>query len=267
MSDLTLGLAATERVAVAGPRHAAHTVVFLHGLGCERGQFARQLEGLDAGHRLLSLDLPGHGESPPLPSGAHTVASMSRAVGRELADRGHRAVVLVGHSAGGLVALELAVARPELVRGIVLLDTNIVLSDKDRRTNRDRATESEKGEWRRYFLSSMLAAWGDDHGADDTARAAVFAALAHTPEHVVRPFWHDILAFDSRQLWRRCQAPCRYVRSRRSTDLAALRSLNPLISTVDLRPHCSGHWPHVQCAGAVNEALRGFLAQLAAHER
>lgn len=248
-------LAATERPSRGrvGP-----VVVFLHGLGCERTQFALQLAGLNPRLRLLSLDLPGHGESPPFHARRYGVAPVAEAVCADLTERGHEDIVLVGHNAGGLVALQIAVTRAKLVRGVVLLDTTIALTEAELRANLTRSVESNNGEWRHYFMASMAEAWGDD----DAARASVFRALGRTPDHVIRPFWHDILAFKSKDLWRRVSVPALYVRSKRETDLPLLRTLNPLISTTDLRPCCRGHWPHLQCPIIVNDVLHTFFAQL-----
>ncbi|GGV73704.1 hypothetical protein GCM10010277_87570 [Streptomyces longisporoflavus] len=262
MTTASLRLAATERAPEAAMPRAGPAVVFLHGLGCERGQFVRQLEGLDPGLQLLSLDLPGHGESPELCAPRYTIASMTRAVGSELRARGYRSVVLVGHSAGGLIALQTAVDLPALVHGVVVLDTNIAIGEADRQANRIRARESETNDWRSYFMASMASAWGEGTAATAQERAFVFDALERAPEHVVRPLWHDILMFKPELLWRRCRVPSLYLRSKRDTNLTLLQSLNPLISTADLRPYCDGHWPHLQCPGVVNTFLHNFLAQL-----
>ncbi|MFF7947128.1 alpha/beta fold hydrolase [Streptomyces griseorubiginosus] len=257
-----LQLAATERAGVAGTEAAGPVMVFLHGLGCERGQFVRQMEGLEPRLRLISLDLPGHGESLDSRVREYTLASMTAAVCGELHARAHPGVVLVGHSAGGLIALRAAVEHPALVRGVAMLDTNLVLSEADRWANRVRAQESEAEDWRRYFMASMAAAWGECDGGAAHRRTAVFDTLVRTPEHVVRPLWHDVLAFEPKSFLRRSRVPVLYVRSKRETDLVLLRSLNPLISTVDLQGDGTGHWLHLQQADAVNETLHTFLAQL-----
>jgi pimeloyl-ACP methyl ester carboxylesterase len=249
-------LAVTQRVSEA---EAGPVVVFLHGLGCDRRQFVRQYEGLDQRLRLVGLDLPGHGESPGLPRGAYRIQTLTTAVERELRTLACQGAVVVGHSAGGLVALQLAVTRPDLVSGIVLLDTNTALTESDHRANRIRAQRSDVGDWRGHFIESMADAWGNTGG---TQRDAVFQTLLETPEDVARPLWNEILAFRPESLWRRCPVPSLYVRTRRTTDLALLRSLNPLISTLNLSPRCDGHWPHLQCPDLVNEAVQGFVARI-----
>ncbi|MGW2161227.1 alpha/beta fold hydrolase [Nonomuraea sp. NPDC001699] len=253
-----LRLAASERPPSELP--GGPTIVLLHGLGCERGQFVRQWQGLRPELGLLGLDLPGHGGSPGLAGGAYSVGAMAEAVAGELRARGLSGVVLAGHSAGGLIAAMIAATRPELVSGVVVLDSNFAVTAAGRRANAARARESEAGDWRGHYLATMSDAWGPDGGHD--GRAEVFRALERTPEQVVRPLWHDILRYDPTDLCRRCPVPMLYVRSRRDTDLAVLRSLNPLISVVDLRPRCLGHWPQLQCPDVVNDVIHAFVAGL-----
>jgi pimeloyl-ACP methyl ester carboxylesterase len=88
-------------------------VVALHGWGRTRQDWQATLEGYDA----LALDLPGFGATPAPDTGWSTAeyAGWVREILGDL-DR----PVLVGHSFGGRVAVQLAAASPELVRGVVL---------------------------------------------------------------------------------------------------------------------------------------------------
>lgn len=98
-----------------GEKHGkdAATVVALHGWARNRSDWGSTLEGLDA----LALDQPGFGATP-----APDEAWGSKEYAEWLAQilEGLDRPVLVGHSFGGRVAVQLAAARPELVRGIVL---------------------------------------------------------------------------------------------------------------------------------------------------
>jgi pimeloyl-ACP methyl ester carboxylesterase len=253
-------LAATERMPVGVTRDPALVFVFLHGLACTRGQFCRQFEGLDVRLRLLSLDLPGHGGSPDLPSGAgYGIAAVADAAAHELAVRNYTDSLLVGHSAGGLVALHIAVHHPHLAAGLVVIDSNAALSQAARDANRRTREAAEVGSWRAGFTEAMAYSWGPDDGAAAGVRGRVFDAIRVTPERVVRPLWRDVLRIDPTDLWRRCPVPARYVRGRRKTDLALLRSLNPSIETVDLKPDCGGHGPHLQRPDLVNHLLEELL--------
>jgi pimeloyl-ACP methyl ester carboxylesterase len=94
--------------------------VLLHGWGDTKEIWRPALTALvSRGGRALAPDLPGHGESPL--AGAARMAHLAERVATLAAARGLRTFDLVGHSMGGNVALELALARPELVRRLVLV--------------------------------------------------------------------------------------------------------------------------------------------------
>lgn len=103
---------------ILGARHGAPParVVALHGWRRSHADFDAILAGLDA----VAPDLPGFGASAPPPS-AWGSAEYAEAV-RPLCEEGGP-VVLVGHSFGGRVAVMLAAAHPEVVKGLVLTGT------------------------------------------------------------------------------------------------------------------------------------------------
>ncbi|QRP46660.1 alpha/beta fold hydrolase [Amycolatopsis sp. FDAARGOS 1241] len=101
-------------------------VLLLHGLGATGAVWHGLAELLD--HRLLVPDLPGHGGSAPLP--AYSFPAMAAAVAAGLAESGP--VVVVGHSLGGVLALELASGRHGLaVAGVLALGVKVVWSEAE----------------------------------------------------------------------------------------------------------------------------------------
>jgi pimeloyl-ACP methyl ester carboxylesterase len=94
-------------------------LLLLHGLGGGAVNWVDLAPLLARGHRVLVPDLPGHGGSSPLPAAATLDPYVDRVA--RLAEReGLGDATVVGHSLGGLVALRLAVSRPEHVRALVL---------------------------------------------------------------------------------------------------------------------------------------------------
>lgn len=100
---------------------AARPVVFLHGAGGSRLLWGHQLAALAGVARPLALDLPGHGRSSgPGRTGMDAYAS---AVVSFLQQVAKVPAVLVGHSMGGGIALTVALMRPDLICGLVLIGT------------------------------------------------------------------------------------------------------------------------------------------------
>ncbi|HEY3832003.1 MAG TPA: alpha/beta hydrolase [Acidimicrobiia bacterium] len=108
-------------VAIAG--HGA-PLVLLHGFGVESMLYAQTLARLThLGFQVVAIDVPGHGQSDgvgPLPSLSDYVHRIDGAL-RALRTEGIGPSVVVGHSLGGRLALELAAADPASVLGLVLL--------------------------------------------------------------------------------------------------------------------------------------------------
>jgi pimeloyl-ACP methyl ester carboxylesterase len=94
-------------------------LVLVHGLGTNRGVWRAVVPLLGSTHRLIALDLPGFGDSPPLGPG-FSIDEAAGSVGEAVAERLEGPYDLLGHSLGGAVALMLARQRPDAVRSLIL---------------------------------------------------------------------------------------------------------------------------------------------------
>lgn len=96
-------------------------LVLIHGLATTRLIWSRVTPLLSGARRVVTLDVPGFGDSAPVGEGFELEAVAAR-IARGLARRGISASFdLVGHSLGAGVALTLAATRPRLVRRLVLV--------------------------------------------------------------------------------------------------------------------------------------------------
>ncbi|MFH8499907.1 alpha/beta hydrolase [Streptomyces coeruleorubidus] len=89
-------------------------LVLLHGFSRSLADWDAAATLLAAGHRVLSVDLPGHGRSPDI--SPWTMPAVVRHLVDALDARGVPEAVLVGHSLGGMVAVEYARANPNRAR-------------------------------------------------------------------------------------------------------------------------------------------------------
>ncbi len=97
-------------------------MVLLHGVGESSFGWLGTMAHLAPRHRVLAPDLPGSGASGPSPDGYHS-AVLAEVVGDFLDAAEVDRAVLIGNSFGGIVALRLALARPEKVDALVLVDS------------------------------------------------------------------------------------------------------------------------------------------------
>jgi len=97
-------------------------VVFVHGIGASLYGWRHQLAPLvAAGYRVVAFDNRGFGFSDK-PAHGYSNAAYSHLVVSLLDSLGIASAVLVGHSMGGAIAAEVALAHPDRVRGMVLID-------------------------------------------------------------------------------------------------------------------------------------------------
>lgn len=106
------------------------TLVLLHGIGDWAEIWCPVIEswpriGDVRPAAIVAFDLPGHGKSGGLASGAYSLYELGRELGRAIAEMQLHRPVLVGHSLGAALALQLAVDWPEAFLGAVLIDMSI----------------------------------------------------------------------------------------------------------------------------------------------
>jgi pimeloyl-ACP methyl ester carboxylesterase len=95
-------------------------LVVVHGLGGAAVNFTLLAPLLARRHRVLIPDLPGHGRTEPLER-ADDLTAYADHVAALAELEGMFPAPLVGYSMGGVIALRLAVSRPERVTGLALV--------------------------------------------------------------------------------------------------------------------------------------------------
>lgn len=109
----------------AGPK-ATQGIVFLHGSALRTDVWHYQLEGI-GDRRLVFFDLRGHGRSQPKGDADFSIVTFAEDLEAVIENAGLSETVIVGHSVGGMIALQLCCMRRETlgrsVRGLVLANT------------------------------------------------------------------------------------------------------------------------------------------------
>ncbi|CAN5235990.1 alpha/beta hydrolase [soil metagenome] len=97
-------------------------LILLHGFSASLQAWEPWVTRLSGEYRMITLDLPGHGLTRT-PKGYRASLDANAAIVADLAERlGVGRFVMVGNSMGGAVAWNLAMLRPDLLNGLVLVD-------------------------------------------------------------------------------------------------------------------------------------------------
>lgn len=151
----------------------AGTIAFLHGFPFDGSVWDRQISGLPPGWRGLAPDLRGFGRTPlaaaELPAGSdgvHAVAHPDEAVltmdalasdvARLIERHAAGPTVVCALSMGGYVAFALRRLRPELIRGLVLMDTRAGADSEEARDNRRRMADTARRAGAESIATAML---------------------------------------------------------------------------------------------------------------
>jgi pimeloyl-ACP methyl ester carboxylesterase len=239
----------------AGSGVDAAPVVLVHGWTCFHGHFEPQFSHFAPTRRVVSVDLRGHGASDV--TGPFTIETFAEDVAWQCGALELDQPVVIGHSMGGMIAVQLAATRPDLVRAAVALDSPFAPAGTfaDAMAPFRAALESpDQAGARRAFVSSMFGPY------DDPVRAAeVIEVMVTTPAEVAAGAQASIVEWDGDAALRSCIVPVLTV------------SANPgaVADTTRLVPECphltvgqtvgAGHFIQLEVPDQVNAMLERFL--------
>jgi pimeloyl-ACP methyl ester carboxylesterase len=230
-------------------------LLFLHGWCGDRSFFAPQFDHFSRSHRVVSVDLPGHGQSrAPATYTIDGLAADVAALGRQLGlGRG----VLVSHSLGAMVALALTRQAPELVSAVIMVDPPPLSKEvwKDFAGSLLPGFEGpDPAAARQSFVQQMFLPTDD---AD--RRARIVTTMCAAPNDVAVATVKAMAAFDSAAVLRGCEVPVVVISSAVPTNGSAyLLEVNPAITVGQTVG--AGHFLQLEVPEQVNLMIERFLS-------
>jgi len=230
-------------------------LVFVHGWACDCSFFASQAEHFSRQHRVLSVDLRGHGKSHK-PAGAYPIAAYADDTAYIMEHLGLGKAVAVGHSMGGKVILQLAATHPDCVAAIVMVDPAPFVAPPEVRAVVEAVAASiEAGnqEPRRQLISRMFLPTSDRQLMEK-----IMTVMLSTPSHVAANALRGGAEFDGPGIAALCKVP--------ALHLAATPPNNPPHLMSEWLPNVvngwtvgAGHFNQLEVPGQINAMIEAFL--------
>ncbi|UMB52679.1 alpha/beta fold hydrolase [Lutibacter sp. A64] len=119
------------------------TIVLIHGFLEDSTMWNSVSKELSKKYRVICIDLLGHGKTENL-GYIHTMQDQATMVIAVLKHLRLRKYILVGHSMGGYIALEICKLAPTNVKGLCLMNSTALPDSEEKKINRDRAIVAVK---------------------------------------------------------------------------------------------------------------------------
>ena len=253
----------------AGPSASKNTpLVLVNGWTGDHGIFTPQIAHFAPTRRVVAVNLRGHGASDA-PAQEYTMAGFADDIAWQCGQLGLEKPVVIGHSLGGAITLELCGRYPDLAAGMVMIDS-IVMSPSALRDSPElhRLLTGIGGQ--DYLTVSRANAWDIGCDFDEPARRKaiydkyILPPCEGTPQHVafstIRNF---ALNYDPMPAAEACKIPMAYISAdvpliNMARDLGRLEALCPQL--VVAKTLLAGHFNTIEVADQVNAMLDRFLA-------
>jgi pimeloyl-ACP methyl ester carboxylesterase len=243
------------KLAYAETGKGSPPLILIHGLGCDHTDFGPQLEAFSRTHRVVAVDLRGHGASDK-PVQDYTIAGFADDIAWLCQGLGIYRPVVIGHSMGGGVSFELARRIQGGVAAIVALDAPLFVAPQVAEAMR--LSELMQAIWTPAYQDVLRGFMGATFlPTDDQARKQeILDRMCALPQHVTASAFGQ-LAYDLAPAVSAYSGPVLYIGAAVPTDIDRLRALCPQIAVEHVEG--VGHWLMLDAAERVNAAISQFL--------
>jgi pimeloyl-ACP methyl ester carboxylesterase len=232
-------------------------ILLVHGWCCDHTYFAPQFERYQREHRVVAVDLRGHGQSDK-PEQDYTIAGFADDLAWLCEDLGLTKPIVIGHSMGGVIALDLAARYPDLLAAVVAVDSPL-LPPQALRDGISGLIDGLKSPAYRdvaqQFVEGMLFIDTDD----PDLKERVVEGMASAPQHVMASAMEQIFSWDGESAARACTVPVlNLIASRPLLDVARFTELCPQV--IHGQTVGAGHFHQLIVPDQVNAMIDRFTA-------
>ena len=230
-------------------------LVFVHGWCCDRTAFQQQLDHFARTNAVTALDLRGCGRSDR-PDDGYAISDFADDLARFCAEVKIDKPVVIGHSLGGMVAVELAARYPSVPRALVLVDPGPI----DPLPNTVKIFSAFAEQLAGPSGEDVRREWVQDMGARDEELARrIVELMCAAPLAIATAVIRGVIGWNGVGALALCTVPTLLLRSflGDSPDAVRLRTIKPDLEvgiTVG-----AGHFHQLEVPEQVNAMIERFL--------
>jgi len=187
-------------------------LLFVHGGGVDHSTWNEHLDHFAPRHRVVAVDLRGHGKSDPAPS--YTADTFRDDLVAVIDQLRLAPAVMVGASRGGGIANRVAVDHPNRVKALVLVDYVAAARNTEAAPWADPPEQTQAllaslaADWKEHGARRLVDSWFPEPGVSDALKERLANLCRYTPaEVVVEVRMRDLDEHDREEYLRRIHVP------------------------------------------------------------
>ena len=239
-------------------------LVLLHGYLENKEMWNAFIPQLSKKYRVITIDLLGHGETECL-GYVHTMEDQADVVHNVLHDLKIRKAIFIGHSMGGYAALAFAELYPDVMKGLVLLNSTSKADSEERKLNRTRAIKAVKQNYTAFVRMSIANLFSEDNRErlDDAIEKVKLEALKTPLQGIVAALEGMKIRKDREVILHHATYPILLILGKKDGVLIYEDNLDQIKDTkVQLITFPDGHMSHIENEAELLKVLLDYLKKI-----
>jgi pimeloyl-ACP methyl ester carboxylesterase len=229
-------------------------LLLVHGWCCDHSYWRDQVPEFSQRYRVVAVDLPGHGESDK-PDQDYTIGGFVDDVAWLIGELSLARPCFIGHSMGGVIGLNLARKHPELLSGLVMVDSPVI-PISDLKPLRDGIFAGLRSPNYATIASAFVGNLMFNDKSDSALRDEIVAGMASAPQRVMCTALESTLAEENLP---EGQAPVPALFIRATTNLSAASAISERYGGLEVVEVDAGHFLQLEKPGEVNSIVKRFV--------
>ena len=233
--------------------------MFVHGWCCDRSHWRAQVPEFSRRHRVVAVDQRGHGQSNK-PDQDYTIAGFVNDLAWLIRELELERPVVIGHSMGGVIALNLAHEHPHLLRAIVMVDAPAVPIPDSVQPTVTALVEGLRSPEYREVASEFVATFMFNESSDPALKAEIVADIASAPQRLMYTALVSTLAPENMPAGP-IPVPAMFVRA--ATQTAGADEIRARYPGIEVAEVDAAHFLQMEKPEETNRILSRFLEGIA----